>query len=111
METAYYGGDFCLTPGGMPAECTAKEAVLQQVYVCLAAKRGGLPYLPELGSRLYTLPDRARTTEAVLTCIAEAMDGCTDAEVIGTAVQDGCIILDVMTPYGRGTVTIERGGV
>ena len=111
METAVYGGDFLLTAGGIPRECTKKEAVLQQVYVRLAAKRRSLPYLPELGSRLHALPDRARTTEAVLTCIAEAMDGCEEAEIIGTVVEDGRIAVEVMTPYGAGTVVIEKGGV
>ena len=111
METAIHGGDFLLTSGGIPKECAPKEAVLQQVYIRLAARRGSLPYLPELGSRLHTLPDRARTTEAVLTCITEAMEGCEDAEIIGTLVEDGRITAEVMTPYGRGTVIIEKGGI
>lgn len=111
METAVYNGDFLLTPGGIPKECTAREAVLQQVYVRLAVKRGSLPYLPTLGSRLHALPDRARTIEAALSCIAEAMEGCEDAEIIGTAVEDGRITLEVMTPYGRGTVIVEKGGI
>lgn len=111
METACYGGDFLLTAGGIPKECTPKEAVLQQVYVRLAAKRGGLPYLPALGSRLHALPDRARTTEAVLACIAEAMEDCTDAEILSTTVEDGRITAEVMTPYGRGTVIVEKGGI
>lgn len=106
MDTAIDQGDFAVQFGGIPKECDQREALLQQVYLRLKARRGTLPYLPKFGSRLHTLTEKTRTQEAVLTCIAEAMDGCETVQITRTTVTDDAILVEVSTPYGSGTITI-----
>ena len=106
MDTAIYNGDFLTAAGGIPVEYTGRDELLQQVYLRLKVKRGSLPYAPTLGSRLHTLTPGTTTQEAVLTFIAEAMEGCSNAEILSAEMTETGIAVEVRTPYGTGTITI-----
>lgn len=55
MELILRGGDYM--PDGKGGFCRARgsDEVLQRVLFRLNVRRGSFPFLPELGSRLYTL--------------------------------------------------------
>lgn len=56
MELLLKNGDYL--PDGKGGLCRAEgeQALLQRVLWKLTARRGQFPFLPKLGSRLYTLP-------------------------------------------------------
>ena len=55
MEFALRAGDYRPDGRGSFETVSGPEAVLQRALIRLCARRGCLPWLPELGSRLYTL--------------------------------------------------------
>ena len=55
MEFALIGGDYKPDGRGGFTALHGPEAVLQRALIRLNARRGCLPWLPELGSRLHTL--------------------------------------------------------
>ena len=55
MELLLKDGDYFPDGQGGLCRVTGKEELLQRVLWKLTARRGSFPFLPELGSRLYTL--------------------------------------------------------
>ena len=55
MELMLRDGDYVPDGAGGLRTVEGADALLQQVLFRLQARRGGLPFLPELGSRLYLL--------------------------------------------------------
>jgi len=56
MELLLKDGDYIPDGRGGLCRATGREELLQRVLWKLTARRGGFPFLPELGSRLYMLP-------------------------------------------------------
>ncbi len=56
MERKLVNGDYVPDGKGGLAVLTGAEEVLQRALFRLTARRGALPFLPGLGSRLYLLP-------------------------------------------------------
>ena len=55
MEPRLKNGDYIPDGLGGVVRCEGAEALLERVLFRLIARRGGLPFLPRLGSRLYLL--------------------------------------------------------
>ena len=55
MELTVRDGDYCLDETGGLREATGAQEVMARVLFRLTARRGGLPFLPELGSHLHLL--------------------------------------------------------
>ena len=55
METKLINGDYVANGLGGVVRCKGDEALLARVLYRLTARRGALPFLPGLGSRLYLL--------------------------------------------------------
>lgn len=55
MELKLKNGDYIPNGSGGMERGEGAEAVLARVLYRLTARRGGLPFLPELGSRLYEI--------------------------------------------------------
>lgn len=55
MELFLKRGDYLPDGQGGVCRATGKEELLQRVLWKLTVRRGSFPFLPELGSRLYTL--------------------------------------------------------
>ena len=55
MEFALRAGDYRPDGRGSFQTVSGPEAILQRALIRLSARRGCLPWLPDLGSRLYTL--------------------------------------------------------
>lgn len=56
MEFLIRNGDYVPDASGALTALDGRREVLARVLFRLQAKRGGLPFLPTLGSRLYQLP-------------------------------------------------------
>jgi len=65
-ELQMTNGDF--VPNGMGDFCRLEgsEALIQRVLFKLTAKRGALPFLPQLGSQLHTLTKEKRSVRQTL---------------------------------------------
>ena len=55
MEPKLKNGDYISDGLGGVARCEGADALLERILFRLTARRGGLPFLPRLGSRLYLL--------------------------------------------------------
>jgi len=55
------GGDYIPSENGGFKTVTGVDEILQRVMFKLTARRGAFPFLPELGSRLYTLSGEKRS--------------------------------------------------
>ena len=55
MEARIHNGDYIPDGLGGVVRCQGADALLERVLFRLTAHRGGLPPLPQLGSRLYLL--------------------------------------------------------
>lgn len=55
MEWKLVRGDYVPNGAGSMTALTGAEEVLQRVLFRLTARRGGMPFLPDLGSQLWTL--------------------------------------------------------
>ena len=60
MERKLIAGDHVPDGAGGLTTLTGSEEVLARALYRLTARRGGLPFLPELGSRLYQMCIRDR---------------------------------------------------
>ncbi len=92
MEAKLYNGDYIPDGLGGVVRCQGADALLERVLFRLTARRGGLPFLPELGSRLYLL-DRepaAQRLSAARLYVAEAL-----------AEEDVAVTDVALTPEGR----------
>lgn len=105
MEIKIHNGDYVPDGLGGVVRCQGADALLERVLFRLTARRGGLPFLPELGSRLYLLgrEPAAQRLSAAKMYVTEALSG-EDAAVTGVA----------LTPEEQGrmrlTVTLEYQG-
>lgn len=105
MEIKIHNGDYVPDGLGGVVRCQGADALLERVLFRLTARRGGLPFLPELGSRLYLLgrEPAAQRLSAAKMYVTEALSG-EDAAVTGVA----------LAPEEQGrmrlTVTLEYQG-
>ena len=75
MEPRLKNGDYIPDGLGGVVRCEGAEALLERVLFRLIARRGGLPFLPRLGSRLYLLSREpaAQRSSAAQQFVAEAL--------------------------------------
>lgn len=106
MEPRLKNGDYIPDGLGGVVRCEGAEALLERVLFRLIARRGGLPFLPKLGSRLYLLSREpaAQRLSAARQYVAEALTGepvsVTDVQL--TALAGGRVQLTVWLDY-QGT--------
>ena len=105
MEVRIANGDYIPDGLGGVVRCQGADALLERVLFRLTARRGQLPMLPQLGSRLYLLgrEPAVRRLSAARQYVAEALEA---EEVTITDVQ--------LSPAGEGrtslTVLLEYRG-
>lgn len=77
IESQMANGDFI--PNGMGDFCRLEgsQALVQRVLFKLTARRGAFPFLPELGSRLYTLGREKKSARQALCAqyVRQALEG------------------------------------
>ncbi|MEG0778963.1 MAG: hypothetical protein RRY95_05175 [Oscillospiraceae bacterium] len=75
MALKLQDGDYTADGIGGLTRVSGDEALLQRVLLKLTARRGALPFLPELGSRLYLLGREpgSRRQSAAEQAVAEAL--------------------------------------
>lgn len=75
MELRIHDGDYIPDGLGGVVRCQGADALLERVLFRLTARRGGLPPLPRLGSRLYLLAREpaAQRPSAARQYVAEAL--------------------------------------
>ena len=85
MERKLVNGDYVPDGKGGLTVLTGAEEVLQRALFRLTARRGALPFLPELGSRLYLLPREKPSARQALAVqyAAEALGDEEDLRVTG----------------------------
>ena len=92
MELKLENGDYIPDGLGGMVRLESDQALLQRVLFRLSARRGGLPFLPDLGSRLYQLGrEKPSAREALaLQYVTEALAQERDLAVLGTELtEDG----------------------
>lgn len=92
MEWKLIEGDYVPDGGGGLTALSGGEEVLARVIYRLTARRGGLPFLPNLGSRLYQLGREKPSARQALAAqyVAEALGEETGLEVRSVElVQEG----------------------
>lgn len=88
MEPKLKNGDYIPDGLGGVVRCEGAEALLERILFRLTARRGGLPFLPALGSRLYLLsrePSAQRLSAAgqyVAEALAEEPVSVTDVALV-----------------------------
>ena len=98
MEIRIQNGDYIPDGLGGVVRCQGADALLERVLFRLTARRGGLPLLPRLGSRLYLLPREPapQRLSAARQYVAEAL------------AEEPVAITDViLTPEGQGRIRIQ----
>ena len=109
MERKLVNGDYVPDGKGGLTVLTGAEEVLQRALFRLTARRGALPFLPELGSRLYLLPREKPSARQSLAqqYVAEALREETDVSVESvTLEQQGEIgVLTVKVRWQGETLT------
>ncbi|MBQ3134763.1 MAG: hypothetical protein IJB75_02995 [Oscillospiraceae bacterium] len=116
VEWAMKDGDLVPNGAGGFAQVRGEQAVLQRALFKLMVRRGSFPFLPELGSKLYTLcREKAGARQSLCAqYVAQALEGedvtiteVTYTETAGQARVDVCLEWQ----GGSGTVTARLGGV
>ena len=81
-------GDYVPDGAGGMTRLSGAEEVLSRVLYRLTARRGGLPFLPELGSRLYQVPREKPSARQSLAAryVAQALEGEQDLKVTDVAL-------------------------
>lgn len=106
MEIKLQNGDYVPDGLGGVVRCQGAEALLERVLYRLTARRGGLPFLPRLGSRLYQLPGEsaAQRLSAARQYAAEALaeEPVTITDVRLSPAAEGHIRVQVLLDY-QGT--------
>ena len=89
MELKIKNGDYVPDGAGGLKHVSGREALLQRVLFKLTARRGALPFLPEMGSRLYQIGSEAPggRKSAALQYVTEALSD--EAELSVTDVEVG----------------------
>ncbi len=111
MEARIHNGDYILDGLGGVVRCQGADALRERVLFRLTAHRGGLPPLPQLGSRLYLL-SREPTTQrlsAAKQYVAEALaeEDVTVTDVILTPEKQGCIGIQVLLEYEGAALSVS----
>ena len=90
MERKLSGGDYLPGSQGGVQSLDGAQALLQRVLFRLTARRGGLPFLPQLGSRLHLiLRERPSARQALAAqYVAEALEAEPDLQVAGVELTD-----------------------
>lgn len=91
MELKIVDGDYVPNGTGSLCSLTGAEEVLARVLFRLTARRGALPFLPTLGSRLYRVT-RERPSQwqgLAERYVLEALEEETDLQVSGVEVAQG----------------------
>ena len=90
MERKLVNGDYVPDGTGGLTVLTGAEEVLQRALFRLTARRGALPFLPELGSRLYLLPREKPSARQALAVqyAAEALGDEEDLRVTGAELNE-----------------------
>ena len=90
MERKLIEGDYVPDGAGGLTTLTGSEEVLARALYRLTARRGGLPFLPELGSRLYQVLREKPSARQALAAqyAAEALEEETDLKLSGVEWQD-----------------------
>ena len=85
MELKLVNGDYVSDGNGAMVRLTGAEEMLGRVLYRLTARRGGLPFLPELGSRLYLVMRERPSARQALAAqyVAEALREETELSVTG----------------------------
>ena len=85
MELKLVYGDYVSDGNGAMVRLTGAEEMLGRVLYRLTARRGGLPFLPELGSRLYLVMRERPSARQALAAqyVAEALREETELSVTG----------------------------
>lgn len=106
MEPRLKNGDYIPDSLGGVVRCEGAGALLERVLFRLTARRGGLPFLPQLGSRLYLLSREpaAQRLSAARQYVAEALseEPVSVTDVALTPLEDGLAGLTVWLDY-QGT--------
>lgn len=98
MEARIHNGDYIPDGLGGVVRCQGTDALLERVLFRLTAHRGGLPPLPQLGSRLYLLSREpiSQRLSAARQYVAEAL-----------AEEDVSITDVILTPEKQGRIGIQ----
>lgn len=91
MEWKLMDGDYVPDGMGGLTGLNGSGEVLARVLYRLTARRGGLPFLPELGSRLYRLGQEKPSARQALAAqyVAEALREETDLQVRAVELEPG----------------------
>ena len=91
MEFLLRDGDYVPDGTGDLCRLTGEEEVLGRVLYRLTARRGGLPFLPKLGSRLHLiLREKPSLRQALATqYVAEALEEERELKVTGVELREG----------------------
>lgn len=83
-----YNGDYVPDGAGSLRRLTGEQEVLARVLYRLTARRGGLPFLPSLGSRLYQLLREKPSARQTLAeqYVAEALEEEKELRVMGVTL-------------------------
>ena len=90
MELKLNDGDYIPDGGGGLSRLSGAEEVLGRVMFRLTARRGGLPFLPGLGSRLWQVWREKPSVRQALAAqyVAEALEEETEVNVTGVEWKD-----------------------
>ncbi|MCF2661473.1 hypothetical protein [Pseudoflavonifractor phocaeensis] len=90
MELKIMDGDYVPNGAGGLCRLSGSDEVLGRVLYRLTARRGGLPFLPQLGSRLHLiLRERPSARQAMAAqYVAEALEAEPDLQVAGVELTD-----------------------
>ena len=100
MERILKDGDYVPDGAGGLMEASEGEEVLARVLFKLTARRGGLPFLPQLGSRLYEL---GREKPSVRQTLAEQYVAQALGEEMDVSVQS----VELFQQGDGGTLTVR----
>ena len=91
MEWNIQNGDYVPNGAGSMEALKGAEAVLARVRFRLTARRGALPFLPKLGSRLHqVLRERPSARQALCAqYVAEALEEESELKVTEVILEDG----------------------
>ena len=84
-------GDYVPDGKGSFQVCTGPQELLQRVIFRLTARRGALPFLPNLGSRLYLLTREKPSARGPLAVqyVAQALEEEQDIKITGVELTGG----------------------
>ena len=112
MELKLVNGDYVPDGAGGMVRLFGAEEVLARAIFRLTARRGGLPFLPDLGSRLYQLGrEKPSAREALaLQYVTEALAQEKDLAVLRTALTQegaGAAVLQVELEWRGAPLAIQ----